>query len=61
MSKGNKESKISHFIRDLCKDKTEAELQEAEENFREYLLLVKEICDRMESEGKDFVDFDRKS
>ena len=58
MSKGNKESKISQYIRDLCKGKTEEELVEAEDTFREYLLIVKEICDRMEREGKELVDFD---
>ncbi len=58
MSKGNKESKISQYIRDLCNGNTEAELLEAEENFREYLLIVKEICDRIEREGKELVDFD---
>lgn len=36
------------FIRELCKGKPENEVLEAEENFRNYLLVVKEICDRME-------------
>lgn len=39
------------FIRELCKDKTEEEIQEAEENFRSYLLLVKRISDRLEKEN----------
>jgi len=39
------------FIRELCKGKSEDELQEAEENFRAYLLLVKRICERLEQEG----------
>ena len=38
------------FIRELCKHKTEAEICEAEENFRKYLLLVKRICERLERE-----------
>ena len=38
------------FIRELCKHKTEEEIQEAEENFRRYLLLVKRICERLEQE-----------
>lgn len=33
------------FIRELCKHKNEAEIQEAEANFRKYLKLVSEICD----------------
>lgn len=40
------------FIRELCKRKTEAEIQEAEENFRRYLAVVKEICDDLEEEAK---------
>jgi len=58
MSKGNKETKIRNYIRDLCKGRTEEELLEAEETFSEYLLIVKEISDRMEHEGKELVDFD---
>jgi hypothetical protein len=58
MSKGNKELKIANYIRDLCKGRTEEKLLEAEETFREYLLIVKEICDRMEREGKELEDFD---
>jgi hypothetical protein len=38
------------FIRELCKNKTETEILEAEENFRQYLMLVKRICERMEQE-----------
>jgi hypothetical protein len=48
MPKENK--KQIAFIRELMKLKTEEEIIEAEENFREYLLIVKEICDRIESE-----------
>lgn len=46
------------FIRELCKGKNEEELFEAEENFREYLMVVKEICDRIEREDKGESDFD---
>lgn len=45
------------FIRDLCNGKSEKELLEAEENFREYLLVVKEMCERIESANKS-IDFD---
>lgn len=38
------------FIRELCKHKTEEEIQEAEENFRRYISLVKRICERLEDE-----------
>jgi hypothetical protein len=54
----SKNIKPIQFIRDLCKGKTEEELLEAEENFREYLLVVKEMCDRIELEGKDYSVFD---
>ncbi|MBK8954981.1 MAG: hypothetical protein KBF37_06145 [Saprospiraceae bacterium] len=53
------ESKLSLFIRDVCKGRTEEELQLAEENFKAYLLLVKEICNRMEVEGKEPIDFNK--
>lgn len=53
-----KQSKLSKFIRDLCNGKTEEELLEAEQNFQDYLLVVKDICDRYEREGKDFPSFD---
>jgi hypothetical protein len=33
------------FIRELCKHKTEEEILEAEANFRQYLAVVKEICE----------------
>jgi hypothetical protein len=36
------------FIRELCKDKTEDEILEAEDNFRDYLLLIRQICERLE-------------
>ena len=44
-----KATRIS-FIRELCKHKTEEEIQEAEENFRNYLMLVKRISERLEFE-----------
>lgn len=42
-----KEQKPIAFIRELCKEKTEQEILEAEENFRRYLTLVKRICERL--------------
>lgn len=36
------------FIREICRGKTEEELLEAEENFRAYLLVIKEMADRLE-------------
>lgn len=44
------------FIRELCKHKTEEEILEAEENFREYLRFVKQVCDRVEAERKAGLD-----
>ncbi|MBV6473415.1 MAG: hypothetical protein JPMHGGIA_01697 [Saprospiraceae bacterium] len=58
MDNENKELKPIQFIRDLCKGKTEDELLEAEQNFREFLLVIKEIADRLEAEGKTLADFD---
>ena len=47
------------FIRDLCKEETEAQIAEAEATFRRYLLLVKRICERIEREEKDLVEVDK--
>jgi len=49
MSTLNENKNQIPFIRELCKLKTEEEIREAEENFRNYLLLVKEICERLEA------------
>jgi hypothetical protein len=57
MSVENEQSKPIQFIRELCKDKSEKEILEAEDNFRDYLLVVKEICDRIEA-AKNSADFD---
>jgi hypothetical protein len=46
------------FIRELCKHKTEPEIVEAEENFRQYLLLVKRICERLEREEAQLTQID---
>jgi hypothetical protein len=55
MMKGNdEEPKPIKFIRDLCEDLTEEELKEAENNFRAYLLLVKQICTRKENDECGF-------
>jgi hypothetical protein len=53
MSILNKDTRQIPFIRELCKHKTEEEIRRAEDNFREYLLLVKRISDRMEEEKTD--------
>lgn len=41
------------FVRRLCDGKTEQEILEAEENFRNYLMLVKRIAERLEQEEQD--------
>jgi hypothetical protein len=56
-TKQNANSEID-FIRELCKHKNEAEILEAEENFRRYLLLIKRICERLEQEGVDINSVD---
>ncbi len=43
------------FIRELCRDCTEEEILEAEERFREYLRIVKDICDQ-EGAGTETLD-----
>ncbi|MDB4984472.1 MAG: hypothetical protein JWM20_651 [Patescibacteria group bacterium] len=50
--KNNKESNEIAFIRELMAGKTEEEIQEAEENFRNYLMLVKRIALRVEEDEK---------
>lgn len=45
------ENKPIAFIRELLKDKPEEEILEAEENFREYLLVVSGIANRIENEN----------
>ena len=57
MDQGNDKFKPIQFIRDLCKDKPEMEIRDAEENFREYLLVIKEICDRKDA-AEDSLSFD---
>ncbi len=54
----NNKPEISHFIRNLCQGATEEELQEAEQNFIDYLMVVKRIADRIEAEGLEIIDFD---
>jgi len=54
----NEKIKPIKFIRDICNGRTEEELNEAEQNFREYLLVVKEICDRIERDENRTSDFD---
>ncbi len=55
----NENNKPILFIRELCKHKTEAEILEAEENFRRYLMLVKRICERLEREETTSQSIDR--
>ena len=50
MSISNENENQIPFIRELCKHKTEQEIQEAEENFRRYLFLIKRICERVETQ-----------
>jgi len=38
------------FIHDLMEGKSQEQIEEAEENFRRYLAVVKRICLRMEDE-----------
>lgn len=58
MSIETENSKTIQFVRELCKGKSEEEILEAEQNFRDYLLVVKEICDRLEAEGIGIPSFD---
>ena len=58
MNDKHEELKPSKFIREICKGKTEEELLNAEENFREYLLVIKGMCDRIDNEEKRDSDFD---
>ncbi|MFI5405270.1 MAG: hypothetical protein ACHQ1D_02020 [Nitrososphaerales archaeon] len=48
MNYNNEKIEPIRFIREICKGKTEEELLEAEENFRDYLLVIKGMCDRLE-------------
>lgn len=58
MKKESEGSKPIQFVRELCKGKTEEEILEAEQNLREYLMVIKEICDRIELEERPPSDFD---
>jgi len=58
MSDKYENKKPIKFIREICKGKTEAELLEAEENFREYLWVIKGMCDRLEVEKYSQLGFD---
>ena len=46
------------FIRKLCEGKSESELISAEQYFRDYLWVLKEMCDRIEVENYDEMAFD---
>ena len=57
MNDKHEEIKPIKFIREICKGKTDEEFLEAEENFREYLFVIKGICDRLE-EDENLLGFD---
>lgn len=54
----NKKYNVSKFINNISKGRSEIELLEAEENFTKYLLVVKDIVDRLEKEGIKTSSFD---
>jgi hypothetical protein len=56
MENENIKLKPIQFIRELGNHRSEQEIQEAEYNFREYLLVIKEISDRLAGEGKTLAD-----
>ena len=58
MQEENEEKSVSQFIINLCKGKTKVELEEAENNFRSYLDVVKQIVGRLHREGKRIRYFD---
>lgn len=58
MNKDAKPSKIFQFVSELCKGKTEEQLIEAEQNFMDYLLVIKEMCNRLERESQGLSDLD---
>ncbi|MBK8642349.1 MAG: hypothetical protein IPN15_09090 [Saprospiraceae bacterium] len=58
MEKPNIDQIPISFIRELSKEKKEDEVLETEQNFREFLLVIKEIADRLEVEDKTLEDFD---
>lgn len=41
------------FIRRLCAHKSEPEILEAEENFRNYVMLMHRVAERLEREEKE--------
>ncbi|MBK8245379.1 MAG: hypothetical protein IPK88_18275 [Saprospiraceae bacterium] len=54
----NKKYNVSKFISNISKGRNEIELLEAEENFTKYLLVVKDIVERLEKEGTSTSFFD---
>jgi hypothetical protein len=46
-------SKLDEFVRGLMPERSEVDIEEAKTNFKEYLLLVNEIADRLAREGKE--------
>lgn len=58
MENETKKLKPVLFIRELCKEKTEEQILEAELNFTKFLLVIKEVANRLEMENKTLADFD---
>jgi hypothetical protein len=54
MNDEKEKNKPIKFIRELCKDKTENEILDAEESFREYMSVIREMCDRLDSTEPHF-------
>lgn len=54
----NNGSKTLQFVKAICQGRTEKEIAEAQETFKEYLLVIRDICDRLEREGKKLPEFD---
>lgn len=44
------ETKITKFIRDVCTDKTEAEIKQAEANFIRFIRLAEKVNERIQLE-----------
>ncbi|MFN8279018.1 MAG: hypothetical protein U0V49_01920 [Saprospiraceae bacterium] len=46
------------FVRELCIGKTESEVLEAEQNFREFMILIKDMANRLESKEGSLTSFE---
>lgn len=56
MNEKNNNPKVSAFIRNLMKDKSEKEQLEAEQRFIDYILVAKRIFDRQEVNLSNSID-----